>query len=63
MKVIATQTFFHDEHRARRGDEIEVSDSVAAELEKRGLVKISKAKPEPEDKMAADPANKVKAKK
>lgn len=64
MKVKAKHSFMHDAISPKRGDEFDVNDSLAHELEKRGLVEIVKAKmtEKPENKMAPDPKNKSKAK-
>lgn len=60
IKVTAKQAFIHDAHRPARGDQIEVSESLAAELEKRGLIEPVQTKqaPDPSNKMAAKVANK-----
>ena len=64
IKVKAAHAFIHGEHNLNRGDEVEISESLAGDLEKRGLVTLpaTKKAPAPENKMAAAPANKAASK-
>lgn len=59
VKVTAKQPFAHDGFRAAEGEQLEMNESMAAELERAGLVQIdSKKSPEPKNKMASEPKNK-----
>ena len=72
VKVKANQSFAHGNLNLSRGDEVEISTALAADLEKNGLVTIAaskkapapenKAAPEPENKMADAPKNKTATK-
>lgn len=57
IKVKANQAFIHGAYNVNRGDEIEISDSLAADLEKVGLVSRKAAAPV-SNKMAPDVQNK-----
>lgn len=61
VKVTALNAFIHDAHNVDRGDEIEVSESLAQELARSGLVS-QKAMEAPKNKMDAPTKNKHKAK-
>jgi len=50
-KVTPLDDFDHNDIRAKRGVAIEVSDSLANQLEERGLVQVGKIKLEPTNRM------------
>ena len=58
VTVKANTAFIHGPHNVERGEEIEVSDLLAAELEGAGLVGEKMAAPA-KNKMATAPANKA----
>jgi hypothetical protein len=62
VRVTAKYAFVHDAHRPAKGDSINVSDAVADDLLKAGLIepfKAEKKAPEPENKKAPEPENKA----
>lgn len=72
MKVIATQHFVHGSHTLARGQEADIPDGIAADLQRAGFVKPATAKaaltasnkkaPPVANKMALPPSNKAAAK-
>jgi hypothetical protein len=60
VQARAVTSFYHGQ-RYRRGDVVEESETVLADLEKAGLVS-TKADPAPSNKKAPEPENKAKAK-
>jgi hypothetical protein len=59
VQAKAVTSFYHGKHY-RRGDVVDESETVIADLEKAGLVSTKDA-PTPSNKKAPDPENKSKA--
>lgn len=60
VKIKAKTSFAHGRFNLNRGQEAEMPEAVAKDLEKAGLVEVGKAATKaPEDKKATDPSNKA----
>lgn len=62
MEVKALTTFVHGSLSMVRGQTKDISDAIASDLMKAGLVTEHKASPEPSNKMSPGPENKAAAK-
>ncbi|MGY1490727.1 hypothetical protein ACW4YW_15075 [Methylobacillus pratensis] len=47
VKAVALESFTHDSLNVRRGDDLDIAESTARDLEKHGLVKVSEVKSAP----------------
>jgi hypothetical protein len=59
VKIKAKTSFAHGRFNLDRGQEAEMPEAVAKDLEKAGLVEVGEAAKAPEGKKAAEPSNKA----